>query len=161
MGGSKISGKKEHGLLFFLLSHHGRRKLHRTIQVAFRGKKVYLCARCTGICSGILSTIALRFLGFVVPYFLYVPLISVLPAPATADWMTQSCGLRESKNAIRVTTGYLLGAAEGLVLLLLASGLLQLFLIVLAVVGIYFLMIYAVARRTRFLSSYLRENFEE
>lgn len=156
-----MSGKKEHGLLFFLLSHHGQRKLHRTIQVAFRGKKMYLCARCTGTCSGILSMIALRFLGFVVPYVLYVPLISALPVPATLDWMTQSCGLRESKNSIRVTTGYLLGAAEGLALLSLASGMLQLSLMVLAVVGVYFLMIYAVALRTKFLDSYLRENFEE
>jgi uncharacterized membrane protein len=159
VGGNKINGKKEHDLLFFLLSHHSRRKLHRTIQVAFRGKRMYLCARCTGICSGILSTIALRFLGFAVPHFLYVPLISALPAPATLDWMTQSCGLRESKNAIRITTGYLLGAAEGLALLLLASGMLQLFLMVLAVVGVYFLMIYVVALKTRFLDSYLRENF--
>jgi hypothetical protein len=75
--------------------------------------------------------------------------------------MTQSCGLRESKNAIRITTGYLLGAAEGLALLLLASGMLQLFLMVVAVVGVYFLMIYAVALKTRFMDSYLMENFKE
>lgn len=155
-----MSEKKERRLLFFLLSHHSPKKLHRTIPVAFRGKKMYLCARCTGTGSGILSMIALRFLGFAVPYFLYVPLISALPVPATLDWMTQSCGLRESKNAIRITTGYLLGVAEGLALLLLASGMLQLFLVVLAVVGIYFLMIYAVALRTRCLDSYLEDSFE-
>ena len=156
-----MSGKKERRLLFFLLSHHSPKKLHRTIAVAFGGKKMYLCARCTGACSGILSTIVLRFLGFVVPYFLYVPLVSALPAPATLDWMTQSCGLRESKNVIRVATGYLLGVAEGLILLSLASGMLQLSLMVLAVVGIYFLMIYAVALKTGCLDSYLRENFEQ
>jgi hypothetical protein len=75
--------------------------------------------------------------------------------------MTQSCGLRESKNAIRIATGYFLGVAEGLILLSLASGMLQLFLMVLAVVGIYFLMIYAVALKTGCLDSYLRENFEQ
>jgi uncharacterized membrane protein len=154
-----LSEKKEHRLLFFLLSHHSPKKVHRTIPVAFRGKKRYVCARCTGTCSGILSTIALRFLGFAVPYFLYVPLISALPVPATLDWLTQSCGLRESKNAIRIATGYLLGATEGLALLLLVSGMLQLFLMVVAVIGIYFLMIYVVARKTRCLDSYLEANF--
>jgi uncharacterized membrane protein len=73
--------------------------------------------------------------------------------------MTQTCGLRESMNAIRISTGYLLGAAEGLTLLSLASGKLQLFLMVLAVVGIYFSVIYAVALKTRCLDSYLEENF--
>ena len=154
-----MSEKRERRLLFFLLSHHSPKKLHRTIPVAFRGKRIYLCARCTGTCFGILSMIALRFLGFEAPYFLYVPLISVLPVPVTLDWMTQTCGLRESMNAIRISTGYLLGAAEGLTLLSLASGKLQLFLMVLAVAGIYFSAIYAVALKTRCLDSYLEENF--
>ena len=105
--------------------------------------------------------IALQILGFEAPYFLYVPLISVLPIPAILDWMTQTCGLRESKNATRTGTGYLLGVAEGLILLLLVGGKLQLFLTVLAVVGIYFSVIYTVALKTGCLDSYLKENFRD
>jgi len=106
-----------HLLLFLLLSHHRPEQLHRTIHVNFRGRNVYLCARCTGEYSGILSLFIAWFFGFEFPAWLYLPLISTLPLPSAFDWVTQSCKLRESRNTIRISTGFLLGITKGLFLL--------------------------------------------
>ena len=143
-----------HLLLFLLLSHHRPEKLHRTIHVSFRGRNVYLCARCTGKYSGILSVFVAWFLGFDFPTWLYVPLFSILLVPSTVDWITQSCKLRESRNTIRVCTGYLLGISEGLFLLMLVKGMFYLFLHALAILGAYIFSIYVIARKTKFLDSY-------
>ena len=146
-----------HLLLFLLLSHHKPEKLHRTIHVGFGGRSIYLCARCTGTYSGILSVFVAWFLGYGFPAWLYLPLFSVLPIPCIADWFTQSCKLRESKNPIRVCTGYFLGISEGLFLLTLVNGMFNSFFIALAISGAYFLSIYVIAWKTRCLDSYLDE----
>ena len=143
-----------HLLLFLLLSHHRPEKLHRTIHVSFRGTDLYLCARCTGIYSGILSLFVAWFLGFDFPAWLYLPLFSILPLPSTVDWLTQSCKLRESRNPIRVSTGYLLGISGGLFLLMLVKGMFYLFLQALAIFGAYIFSIYVIAWKTKFLDSY-------
>jgi len=143
-----------HLLLFLLLSHHRPEKLHRTIHVSFRGRNLYLCARCTGIYSGILSLFVAWFLGFDFPAWLYLPLFSILPLPSTVDWLTQSCKLRESRNPIRVSTGYLLGISGGLFLLMLVKGMFYLFLQALAIFGAYIFSIYVIAWKTKFLDSY-------
>ncbi len=144
-----------HLLLFLLLSHHRPEKLHRAIRISFRGRNVYLCARCTGIYSGILCVFVTYFLGFDFPVWLYLPLLSVLPMPAAVDWVTQSCKLRESRNAIRTCTGYLLGISEGLFFLMLVKGMFYLFLYAFAILGVYIFSIYVIAWKTRFLDSYL------
>jgi len=141
-------------LLFLLLSHHRPEKLHRTIRVNFRGRNVYLCARCTGIYSGILSVFVAWFLGFDFPTWLYLPLFSLLPVPSTVDWITQSCKLRESKNPIRISTGYILGISCGIFFLMLVKGLFYLFLCALAILGAYIFSIYVIAWKTKFLDSY-------
>lgn len=144
-----------YSLLFFLLSHHKPEKLHRTIHIRLRGRNVYLCARCTGIYTGILSVLVAWFLGFFnLSEWLYLPLFSILPAPSIVDWLTQSCKLRESRNPIRTSTGYLLGISGGLFLLMLIKSMLYLFLQALAVLGGYFFSIYIVAWKTKFLDSY-------
>ena len=120
--------KDWHYLLFLLLSHHKPDKLHRTIHINIRGKTIYLCARCTGKYSALLSVFIAWFLGYGFPAWAYFPLFTFLPLPSVVDWFTQSCKLRESKNTIRVCTGFLLGIAEGLVLLTIVKGMLHLFL---------------------------------
>lgn len=42
------------------------------------------------------------------------PLCFILAAPAAADWVTQSWGLRESNNGLRLLTGFLEGAGVAL-----------------------------------------------
>jgi len=144
-----------HLLLFLLLSHHRPEKLHRTIRINFRGRNVYICARCTGVYSGILSVFIAWFLGLNFPTWLYLPLYSILPLPAVVDWITQSCKLRESRNPLRVSTGYLLGISEGLFFLMLVRGMFYLFLWAFAILGAYILSIYVIAWKTSFLDSYL------
>lgn len=143
-----------HLLLFLLLSHHRPEKLHRTIHVSFRGRNVYLCARCTGIYSGILSVFVAWFLGFDFPTWLYLPLFSILPISSVVDWVTQSCKLRESRNPIRICTGFLLGIGWGLFFLLLVKGMFNLFLYAIAIFGFYVFSIYIIAWKTKFLDTY-------
>ncbi len=142
-------------LLFLVLSHHPPERLHRTICLGFRGKKVYLCARCTGTFSSLIAVLVAYFIGLRFPLWLYLPLISVLPITATVDWLTQSCKLRESRNSIRVGTGLLLGIAEAYFLLLVINGMVSMFLVAMSIIGLYAISIYIVALKTKCLDSYL------
>jgi uncharacterized membrane protein len=141
-------------LLFLLLSHHMPEKLHRTIHLNIKGKNIYLCARCTGDYSGTLSILVAWLLGLKLPAGLYLPLVAILPLATVIDWITQSCKLRESRNALRVTTGFPLGIAKGLLLLMLIQGWFNLFLQALVIVGVYIIVISLVAWKTKFVYSY-------
>jgi uncharacterized membrane protein len=154
-----MNGEDEPSLMFFLLSHHSPKKLHRTIHIRMRGKDLYLCARCTGLWAGIISTLLAFFSGIIFPIWFFLPLLMVLPAPAMFDWVTQSCKLRESRNAIRIGTGCLLGIAWGLFFLLLAKGMIHLFLFALMILGAYIFILYIIARKTNFLDEYLDQHF--
>ena len=76
------------------------------------GRKLKVCARCSGY-----------ILGFSLPFLFFkslnirFSLISnewllvcfLLAIPITLDWVTQSVGLRNSSNSVRMFTGILLG----------------------------------------------------
>ncbi|PVX24919.1 MAG: hypothetical protein CW716_09115 [Candidatus Bathyarchaeum sp.] len=141
-------------VLFLLLSHHMPEKLHRTIHLNIGGKNIYLCARCTGDYSGTLTILVAWFLGLKLPTWLYLPLVAILPLATVIDWLTQSCKLRESRNTLRVTTGFPLGIAKGLILLMLVQGWFNLFLQALVIVGLYVLVVSLVAWKTKFVYSY-------
>jgi uncharacterized membrane protein len=141
-------------LLFLLLSHHRPDQLHRTIRLPLGGRNIYLCARCTGEYSAILILFIAWFLGFEFPEWLYLPLISILPLPSAVDWVTQSCKLRESRNMIRVFTGFLLGITKGLFLLMLVKGLFYMLLPATVICGGYILSICLIAWKTKFFDSY-------
>jgi len=143
-----------HMLLLLLLSHHRPEKLNRTIHIRLEGKSIHICARCTGTYSAILMLLILWFLGFDFSVWLYLPLFSILPIPSTLDWITQSCKIRESRNAIRISTGFLLGVSQGLFLLMIVKGLFTLFLQALAIIGIYLFSVYVIAWKTKCLDSY-------
>ncbi len=83
------------------------------------GRKLRLCARCTGYALGFLTlmvVISLQGLQF----FGSLPLLHqfffclLLLAPLTLDWITQSWGLRESNNGLRLLTGFSLGSGVAL-----------------------------------------------
>lgn len=141
-------------LLFLLLSHHRPERLHRTLHLRLRGRNIYLCARCTGEFMGILALFIPWFLGIELPPWLFLPLISILPLPSAADWVTQSCKLRESRNTIRVSTGFLLGITKGLLLLMLVKGLFYMLIPAFAIIGVYVSSICLIAWKTNFLESY-------
>ena len=144
-------------LLFLIVSHHPQEKLHRTIRIGFRRKYVYLCSRCTGTIFGMTAIFGANAFGFRFPLEAYLPLISLLPLVAAIDWFTQSAKLRESKNWLRISSGFLLGSSEALFLLLVIDGFLLKSLIALGIASIYALSIYLIAAKTKCLDSYLNE----
>jgi hypothetical protein len=101
--------------------------------------------------------VATYLLGYALAPWLCLPLVALLPLPGIADWTSQSCMLRESKNPIRIVTGALLGIAEGSLLLLLLNGSYTLFLIGVGVICCYAFGIYLLASKTSRLNSYLKE----
>jgi uncharacterized membrane protein len=151
-------GKRDWRYLgFLLLAHHTPAKIHRTIHINFLGKNFYLCARCTGRYAALVGIFAAYLLGFTLGIWLYLPFIALLPLPGIADWLSQSCKLRESQNPVRLATGALLGVAEGLLLLLLLNGYFVSFLVGAGVIGGYAFGIYLLAAKTRYLKPYLDE----
>jgi len=68
--------------------------------------------------------------------------MAFFPLPSTIDWLTQSIGVRESKNWIRVLSGHLLGIAWGLLFLSLIKGMLYLFLYGILILATYFASIF-------------------
>ncbi len=86
------------------------------------GRRLRLCARCTGYSLGFLALTAvisvwgLRFFGSLSPPY-QVAVCLLLLAPLTLDWVTQSWGLRESNNGLRLLTGLFLGSGVSLFLL--------------------------------------------
>ncbi len=143
--------------MFLLASHHPKDKLNHTIRIGFGGKNVYLCSRCTGVAFGMATVFVAVFLGRMFPLALYLPLIAFLPLAAVVDWFTQSAKRRESKTWIRLTSGFLLGLSEALVLLLLIGGFYLQFLFALGIASLYALSVYLIALKTKCLDAYLRE----
>lgn len=144
-------------LLFLLLAHHPKQKLDHTLHLSFRNKHLYLCTRCTGIAFGFISIWGSALFGFTLPLQFYVPLISVLPVVAVADWFTQSAKLRQSRTWLRLGSGYLLGISESLGFLLLFTGFYFEFLLVVGVAAVYALAVFLIASRTRCLDAYVTE----
>jgi len=144
-------------LLFLMMSHHPPEKIHRTIRIGFRKKYVNICSRCTGTSLGIITIFITNSFGIRFPIEFYLPLISILPLVAAIDWFTQSAKLRESKNWLRIGSGFLLGISEALFLLLIIGGFFWKVFVTLGIVSIYAFLIYLIAVKTKCLDSYLNE----
>jgi uncharacterized membrane protein len=144
-------------LLFLLASHHPYERLHRTIRLGFGKRNIYLCSRCTGTVLGIAAIFAAYIFGLKFPTEFYLPLIAFLPLAAAVDWFTQSAKLRESKNWLRLSSGFLLGSSEALVFLLIIGGFFFQFLVALGIASFYALSIYLIAVKTKCLDSYLKD----
>ncbi len=82
----------------FCACHHQK---DRTIW--FFGLEKYFCARCSGIISGMILGLWLRFFDFMIP-LVFLPLFVF---PLIIDGTTQFLGLRFSNNWLRIMTGTL------------------------------------------------------
>ncbi|MFX0089108.1 MAG: DUF2085 domain-containing protein [Candidatus Hodarchaeota archaeon] len=124
-------------LVFF--AHHAPDKFHRCLRIQIRGRKLYLCARCTGMLSGIYVAVFLlpSLQSLVLPTIAWIVLIA-FPLPAIVDWLSQYSGKRESNNRIRVVSGLLLGSSIG------SIAHFREYVLTLSVVSIYVLLIAAV-----------------
>lgn len=115
----------------YVLSHHERDEWDRCYAPAIGGRRVRVCARCTGIYPGILGGVG-AFV-FAPPSFWAVWIPFVFPFPALVDWTISAATARRGRNAVRTLTGFLLGygyAIGGLQLLVVGE-----LLVVLAGVG--------------------------
>jgi uncharacterized membrane protein len=100
--GPSISIKSKSKKYCLCLCHH---KPERTI--SFFGVERYLCARCLGICSGgIMGIIGLSF-GMNPPLVLSI----LLMIPLVVDGFLQLLTDYESRNSIRLVTGFVFGIA--------------------------------------------------
>jgi len=145
--------EEESSLLFLLLAHHETKNLHRTIHIRFLEKDYYLCSRCTGKYVGMLAVCVSFLLGSHISVWLHLLIMAFFPLPSTIDWITQSVGMRESKNWIRVLTGYLLGIAWGLLFLSLIKGMLHLFLCGILILATYLASIFIFSWKTGILKN--------
>jgi uncharacterized membrane protein len=150
-------GRNWRYLLFLLASHHPETKLDHTIRISIGQKNVHICSRCTGITLGMLSVFGANVASLTFPSEFYLPLIGLLPLAAVIDWFTQSARLRRSNTGLRVGSGFLLGIAEALAILLLFRGFFFSFLVAVGMATIYALTVYMVASKTNCLQSYLEE----
>lgn len=88
----------------------------------FKGRKFPLCARCTGVFLGYL-TLPIFHLGVINPTLL---LIAVFSLPMLIDSLTQGYGIRESNNALRLITGFMFGASQVALIVLIGNVLVNL-----------------------------------
>lgn len=102
-----------YGLLYLLLAHHPPCQLNRTFRIRVGGKTVDVCSRCLGQWFGFLSSLIWGLIFMPVDRGLAEGLLvfGLLPLPVAVDWSTQTLGLRESTNLVRVLTGLLYGVA--------------------------------------------------
>jgi len=84
------------------------------ITINFNGKQVKVCARCFGTVIGFLTVfLALSLIEFKASSsFLYFCIILALPS--IIDWLTQTWGLRSSRNNLRLITGFMNGFSVAL-----------------------------------------------
>jgi len=99
----------------YLIAHHFPGRYCRTLTVPVGARTLHFCARCTGELIGFVVVLVV-FL--VIPSFgaaTSTPLAGVIlglcPSLAMADWLSQTVRSRESNNALRVTSGFLVGVA--------------------------------------------------
>ena len=86
------------------------------ITLTIHGRKLKICARCSGAIAGFTATLTLAFLVSYVFFLQLHPAYQLafclgLAMPAIIDWITQTWRLRESNSTLRFSTGFLEGAA--------------------------------------------------
>lgn len=91
----------------YLLSHHEPAEHYRCYAPVVFGRRVRLCARCSGVYPGILAGLLAVLVG---PAALSrFAVVAVLPLPALLEWAATAFTDRRGWNGVRTATGALLG----------------------------------------------------
>lgn len=125
-------------LLFLLLAHHRHDQLQRTIHVKLWNWNLYLCARGVGRYSGLITVFILSSF-FQVPLWFYPLSFVFFPIPSMVDWALQKSGARESRNSLRIPTGFLVGISQGLLIVSYLQSMQTVFAFGIIVMILYFL----------------------
>ncbi|WP_094227049.1 DUF2085 domain-containing protein [Methanolobus psychrotolerans] len=101
----------------YLLSHHEYQEYYKCLELKFSGKKHYICSRCLGIYTAIISNFL--YYSSISEKHLPYATIALLPMAALVDWSVTAFGIHRSNNLFRIISGLLLGIAyfNGLILL--------------------------------------------
>lgn len=102
--------------IYILLSHHPPNKLDHTIKIKFGKNPIYICARCSGLISGLIFSIAFAKYFDKIIIISYPIIFVICLIPGTLDWIYHHLNKWKSNNIIRVSTGFLLGIPIGLVI---------------------------------------------
>jgi uncharacterized membrane protein len=92
-----------------LIAHHEPDQFYKTIKVSFFNKDIRLCTRCTGIYSGIITTILYLFFSLTIPEIFMSGIIYAFPIPAMLDWGLGKYGVYRGNNTTRFVSGFMLG----------------------------------------------------
>jgi uncharacterized membrane protein len=92
-----------------LIAHHEPEQFYKTIKVSFFNKHIRVCTRCTGIYSGIITTILYLLYSVSTPEILISGIIYTFPIPAMLDWGLGKYGIYKGNNATRFASGFMLG----------------------------------------------------
>ncbi|WP_254839724.1 DUF2085 domain-containing protein [Natronomonas marina] len=103
----------------YLLSHHEPHEFDRCYAPVLFGRRVRLCARCSGIYPGIAAGIVAHAVG--PPAATGLALVALLPLPALVDWAATAFTDRRGHNPVRTATGAALGYGYGVGLGLLVG----------------------------------------
>lgn len=96
----------------YLLSHHEPADYDRCYAVPFRGRRVRLCARCSGVYPGIAAGLAAAYVAGLGGSLLLL-VAAVSPAFALVDWARTAFTHATGSNRTRTATGALLGFGYG------------------------------------------------
>lgn len=103
---------------FLLLAHHSRDNLSHTIRISLGKRKIYLCARCTGIYTALIISLLLFAFVFNIeslPVWGSCLLAYTFGLPVILSWSKQTITDRDNSNRTRISTG--IGGGIGLALL--------------------------------------------
>jgi len=154
----------EGNVIRLLFSHHPPTHIHRTFRMKLFHKEIYLCARCSGMMSGLMS--GLLLLNVLNPtlskinFFILSTLIPLLILPATVDFIMQLNKGIESNNSRRFITGILFGISICLCIWNLFKGVFlpfTVFCITLLTIGFWFFSSY---KRTEKMVEHLNLYYE-
>jgi len=95
----------------YLLSHHPPSEYDRCYSPVVFGRRVRLCARCSGIYPGIAAGVGV---GLATGASAGLLVLSLLPLPALLDWALTASTDRHGRNPVRTASGALLGLGYGL-----------------------------------------------
>ena len=114
MGGTIDASELKKGLAEtrqYLLSHHPPSEYDRCYSPQVFGRRLRLCARCSGIYPGIAAGV---WVGLATGASASLLVLFLLPLPALLDWALTAFTDRNGRNAVRTATGALLGLGYAL-----------------------------------------------